>query len=299
MHNISVLIIDDDLNTIKLIAESLKDEFDVRFAITGKAGLQIAQDNPPDVILLDVKLPDIQGYEIIRRLKQNAKTYPVPVLFVSSLISVEEQEHGFKLGAVDYIAKPVEIPLLRMRVKTHAKIRLQARALEQLVATDSLTGVANRRKFDEVLETEFLRAKREQTDLAMLLIDVDNFKQYNDNYGHGKGDDCLIKICQILSRVLHRPADFLARVGGEEFAIILPDSNVNGAIKLAQDIKQGFATASIPHEFSNSVLHVSVSIGIATTRTLPLADTPKQLYEVADKALYEAKAAGRNDFAVA
>lgn len=296
MTKTSVLIIDDDLNTIKLIAESLKQDFDIQFATSGDLGLKIASKSQPDLILLDVKLPDIQGYEVIKRLKQNPSTQDIPVMFESSLASIKEQELGFTLGAVDYITKPIEIPLLRVRIKAHAKLRQQARALEKLVATDSLTGLANRRKFDASLENEFCRSKRDGSSLCLLMIDVDYFKHYNDNYGHGKGDECLIRLSQLLLDRVHRPADLVARVGGEEFAILMPNTEIEGAINIAETIKANLRHANIEHKHSECADHVTVSIGIAQQTNDLEVFTNKDLYNDADRALYSAKEQGRNQY---
>ena len=252
----------------------------------------------PDVILLDVKLPDLHGYELIRQLKNNPQTYDIPVMFVSSMCSVNEQKAGFKIGAIDYVVKPIEIPLLRMRVKTHAKIRQQALMLEQLAATDSLTGIANRRKFDEVLCHELDRARREKTTLSLLFIDVDNFKAYNDNYGHGKGDECLVSVSKLFKQTVHRPGDFLARIGGEEFAIILSDTNETGACKLCDDIKQGLQDLFLAHEYSDVAKHVTVSIGVAVIEGDAYVQDYKQICAWADSALYHVKENGRSGYSV-
>ena len=270
----------------------------MHFATSGASGLDLAISKKPDVILLDVKLPDVHGYELIRQLKNNPQTHDIPVMFVSSMCSVNEQEIGFKIGAIDYVVKPIEIPLLRMRVKTHAKIRQQALMLAQLAATDSLTGIANRRKFDEVLSHELERARREKTPLSLLFIDVDNFKTYNDNYGHGKGDECLIAVSQLFKQIIHRPGDLLARIGGEEFAIILPDTNEAGACKLCDDIKQGLADLGLPHDYSSVAEHITVSIGVAVLESKVYVEDAKQLCAWADSALYYVKENGRSGYSV-
>lgn len=298
INHITVLIIDDDPNIIKLIAESFKHDFSVHFATCGATGLDLAIRKKPDVILLDVKLPDVHGYELIRQLKNNPQTHDIPVMFVSSMCSVNEQEVGFKIGAVDYVVKPIEIPLLRMRVKTHAKIRKQALLLEQLAATDSLTGIANRRKFDEVFTQELDRARREETSLSLLFVDVDNFKAYNDNYGHGKGDECLIAVSKLFKETVHRPGDFLARIGGEEFAIILSDTNESGACKLCDDIKQGLQDLFLPHEYSDVAEHVTVSIGVTVVENENHAKDSKAVCAWADSALYHVKENGRSGYFV-
>lgn len=290
----TVLVIDDDQTTIKLIADTLGKEFDVIFSTTAEGGLNLAKsDVKPDLILLDVLLPDYTGHDLCRRLKEDSATQKIPIIFVTSLEDIASQIKGFELGAVDYVTKPIESTLLKMRVRTHTKLHLQTMELQALAASDPLTSLANRRKFNHTLETEWSRAMRDQQFISLLNIDVDDFKQYNDNYGHGSGDDCLILISKILRNCVNRASDIVARIGGDEFAIILPSVDQNGALEVANNIINKFEELRIQHSFGGEHGHVSVSIGTATS--LPSEENGyAELLTLADKAMYLAKRKGKN-----
>ena len=290
----SVLLVDDDISTIKLMANLLTNEFNVSFATSALTSIRLAQKKPqPDVILLDVLMPDIDGYEVCRRLKKESSTQGIPVIFFSSLNEPKQQELGFNYGAVDYIEKQIEFPLLRARLITQAKLRQHICHLENLAAIDPLTSCANRRKFEEVLSAEWKLAGRNTTPVSMLMVDVDNFKSYNDNYGHVKGDECLVLVAKILNKVLSRPTDLVARYGGEEFAIILPNTNNSGAIHLAKKVLTALANANILHEFSDIAHFVTVSIGVTTMSDIDVNAPTNSLALQADSALYEAKNSGK------
>ena len=290
----SVLVVDDDISTIKLMADSLTNEFNVSFTTSALNSIKLAQKKPqPDVILLDVLMPDINGYEVCKRLKQESSTQDIPVIFFSSLNEPKQQELGFNYGAVDYIEKQIELPLLRARLITQAKLRQHICHLENLATIEPLTSCANRRKFEEVLSAEWRLAERNTTPMSMLMIDVDNFKSYNDNYGHVKGDECLVLIAKMLIKVLARPTDLVARYGGEEFAIILPNTKSGGAIHIAKKILTALVNANIPHEFSDVADFVTVSIGVTTMSDIDATVPSKNLTLQADSALYEAKNSGK------
>ena len=296
----SVLIVDDDITTIKLMADSLTSEFNVSFATSALTGIELAQKVPqPDVILLDVLMPDIDGYELCRQLKQEPSTQHIPVIFVTSLSDASEQELGFGIGAVDYIAKPIQVPLLKARVRTQAKLRKYICQLESLATTDPLTSCANRRRYEEVLDTEWKLAIRNQTPISMLMIDVDDFKAYNDNYGHGKGDECLIAIGKMLTKSLSRPTDIVARYGGEEFAIIMPNTDNEGAVYLAKKILATLKELKIEHAYSSVENFVTLSIGVASITNATISKQKDCLANQADKALYKAKETEKFTFCVA
>ncbi|GAA0858633.1 diguanylate cyclase domain-containing protein [Aliiglaciecola litoralis] len=294
----SILIIDDDVTIIKLIAESLRSNFNVEFAVSAAEGLRQALKHPmPDLILLDVMMPSTNGFELCRTLKQNSATQQIPVIFVSALDDINEQQRGFALGAVDYVIKPISPLILKARVNTHIRVSSYVKQLQKLATTDPLTSCANRRKFDETLDLEWKRAARRGEPLSVLFFDIDEFKQYNDNYGHGMGDDCLKMIGNVLNNIPHRSADLVARYGGEEFVQILPDTDEEGAIKMAERTIKLIETLNIPHEFSKVCDFVTLSIGIATAR--PTSD--KDICSVmqhADEALYRAKEEGKNRYNV-
>lgn len=291
-----VLVIDDDISIIRLIAESLKNDYSIVVATTAEEGLTQAIKTQPHLILLDVLMPEIDGFALCRALKADPKTQQIPIIFVSSLIEIDEQTRGFELGAVDYITKPIQVPILKARVNTHTRLYKQAQQLSTLAATDPLTNLANRRKFDEVLDAELKRSDRNGGNLSLLMIDIDDFKQYNDEFGHGKGDDCLIQVAKVLAKEACRAYDTVSRLGGEEFGIIIPEGEQAGSTIIAENILRHFAQLHLPHAANARFDYVTVSIGIAIKPNTTLS--ARAFLDMADKALYAAKANGRNQFSV-
>jgi diguanylate cyclase (GGDEF)-like protein len=205
----------------------------------------------------------------------------------------ENEARGFELGAVDYITKPFNITLVRARVKNHLTLKQYRDDLENMSMKDGLTGINNRRSFDEALEREWHRMLRVHKPISMIMIDIDHFKLFNDFYGHPAGDECLKKVAHSLQEALKRPSDILARYGGEEFACILPDTSLEGANMLAEGFQESILSLKIRNEKSLVSEFVTLSIGVATI--VPTAeDQPAKLIKMADDLLYEAKKAGRN-----
>lgn len=298
-HRAKVLIIDDDVTTIRMMADSLTPDYEVIVATAAEEGLHQARTGQPDLILLDVIMPQINGYDVCRRLKADDLTLKIPVIFVTALDAVNQQTKGFELGAVDYITKPIEVALLRARVQSHTRLYQQTLQLESLAATDPLTGLANRRKFDESINHEIERSHRLQTTLSLLIVDIDDFKAYNDHYGHGKGDDCLVSVARLLKKAALRGTDLVSRLGGEEFGIILTDTDRDGAQVIAQHILDLFADAAYPHIKASIHSYLTVSIGFVTVDFAILTDNlpdERAMIDAADKALYQAKNSGRNRF---
>lgn len=291
-----VLIVDDDAMIVELMAQSLSDYFDISFALTAKDALTIAASHPqPDLILLDVILPDMKGDDVCRILKSKSETYNIPVIFVTSKSEVKDKTRGFELGAVDFVTKPIELPVLKARVKTHINLKRYVEKLEELSLTDPLTDLANKRQYANTLDNEWSRACRAQEQLSLMIIDVDDFKKFNDNYGHGAGDDCLMFIAATLRCCVSRAADLVARVGGEEFAVLMPGTDEAGAKAIASSILQKLMEKHYPHQYSSVAEHVTVSIGIATLT--PSEKHPAQaLFDKADEALYRAKEKGKNQY---
>ena len=246
-----ILIVDDEKMNLKVLADLLKDEYAPVLARSGEQALQHAfGDFPPDLILLDVMMPQMGGYEVIKNLKNNDKTNNIPVIFVTALNSMEDEEHGLKLGAVDYITKPFSPPIVKMRVRNHLRIVHQYKLLDQLAHLDGLTEISNRRRFEEVLQKEWARSARNRSPFSLAMVDVDYFKQYNDHYGHAMGDLTLRKIAKTLDGILRRPADLIARYGGEEFVMLLPETDAAAAKILADRSLQTIVGLNIPHHFS-------------------------------------------------
>ena len=302
-----ILIVDDEKMNLKVLADLLKDDYTLVLAGNGKQALHFAlMTPPPDLILLDVIMPELGGYDVIRKLKANDKTKDIPVIFITALNSVEDETTGLKLGALDYIAKPFSPPIVKMRIHNYIRFVHQHKLLDKLAYLDALTEIPNRRRFDEVLQNEFSRARRNGTPLSLGMVDVDFFKQYNDHYGHAMGDRALFRIASALVSSLKRPADVVARYGGEEFAIILPETSRHAAHQMGEIARKAVLKEKIPHVDSTVFPHVSVSIGMATLdfprhHTISPACTfnnmkytPETLLEMADQNLYRAKQSGRN-----
>jgi diguanylate cyclase (GGDEF)-like protein len=293
LHRPKILIVDDVTNNIEILLGALERDYDTQFATSGAEALDLIENEKPDLILLDVMMPGMDGYEVCRRLKDAPTTQNIPIIFVSARDAVQDQERGFNLGAVDYITKPYELSILRARVRTHVTLKRKSDLLEALVSLDGLTGIPNRRRFDETLKSEWRRAIRERIPLALIMADVDQFKNYNDFYGHGSGDDCLREVAQCLMEAVQRPGDLAARYGGEEFAAILPDCDSNGAYYVAERFRNLVAERGIAHVRSAVAPHVTISAGVAA-RVPVLNESSDDLLKQADQALYQAKWNGRN-----
>jgi diguanylate cyclase (GGDEF)-like protein len=289
-----ILIVDDTPANIQVLADALRDDYRVKVATNGPTALDLARrDDGPDLILLDVMMPDMDGYEVMRRLKRSEATRNVPVIFITAKGDPGDEAQGFELGAVDYIVKPFHMPIVRARVRTHVELKRKSDLLESLARLDGLTRVPNHRGFQETLQHEWLRGRRDGWPLAIVMADVDCFKEFNDSYGHAAGDECLRQIALLLSREMRRPADFLGRYGGEEFVALLPQTEMDGALATAERMRHAIEVAAIPHAFSPVAPVVTVSLGVASEvpRT---GRAPAAAVDAADRALYRAKREGRN-----
>ncbi|MCW9040943.1 MAG: PleD family two-component system response regulator [Rhodospirillales bacterium] len=289
----TVLIIDDEPSNIEILNAVLEGECDVLFATSGEDGLALVQSERPDLILLDVMMPDMDGYEVIGRLKGEPDLKDIPVIFVTARSEESDEARGLEAGAIDYIIKPISAPIVRMRVRNHLELKRYRDLLQDLSIRDGLTGLPNRRRYDEFMEQEWARARRNETPLSVILMDIDHFKQFNDTYGHAAGDDCLQKVGAALKEVVRRPADLVARYGGEEFVCVLPDTDSEGATQVAEAVREAVSALGIPHAHSSAADHVTMSLGVATM--IPQGEVPPGIIaEKADVYLYEAKEAGRN-----
>jgi diguanylate cyclase (GGDEF)-like protein len=288
-----ILVVDDSPTGREHLSRILGEEHDVIFAQDGPAGLALARDRIPDLILLDVQMPVMDGYEICALLKADVITRAIPVIFITAMSRQEDEERGLRAGAIDYIMKPVSPPIVKARVKNHLELKRYHDVLENLSSIDGLTGIANRRRFDERMDAEWRRARRGRFPISLALADIDFFKQYNDHYGHPAGDSCLRSVAGTMAGALRRPADLAARYGGEEFALLLPETGGAGALHLAEGLRTAVEALGIPHARSGIAGSVTVSIGLATF--LPSADEdPAAVILMADKLLYHAKKSGRN-----
>ena len=290
----TVLIVDDMATNLEVLSKLLKTDYHVKVAKSGQKALEIANsDDKPDLILLDIEMPEMDGYEVCRQLKSNPSTNSIPVIFLTARDSQSDEEFGLNLGAVDYIAKPYNPTIVKIRVRNHMALKLKSDWLEKLSMMDGLTNVPNRRYFDNEYDKYFKQAIRESQNLFIVMIDVDDFKAYNDHYGHGKGDECLIKIAHTLQSNLKRPMDILARYGGEEFVILLKDIEDAGALQVVQDLVESIEQLGIKHAFSSASKNVTISAGLSKhARGL----TKESLLTNADNALYQAKKDLKNHF---
>ncbi len=289
----TVLLVDDVPANLSLLSNILRDDYRIQLATSGAKALELVAAGAPDLILLDVMMPDMDGHEVCKRLKSDPKTRDIPVLFVTAQNQVEDEELGLTLGALDYIHKPISPPIIKARVRNHIALKLQTDALKRLSLFDGLTNIPNRRHFDNTIDNEMQRALRTHHPLSLLMIDVDYFKPFNDCYGHGTGDACLIQIAQAMQAVMNRPMDLLARYGGEEFVTLLPGTNLEGACTVAEMLRQTVANLHIPHALSPIADHVTISIGVAC-RTHSDPKSTSYVLRRADQALYQAKQTGRN-----
>ncbi len=289
-----ILIVDDDPVTSRLLQELLQTDNECDLATTGEQALDVAAAKDVDLILLDIMLPDTDGYAVCRQLKRNPRTAAIPVIFISAKVDTDDEVRGLEAGAVDYITKPISAPKILARIRTHLELKRYRDLLEDLSNIDGLTGVANRRRFDTVLAHEWSRCMRALSRISLIIIDIDFFKEYNDFYGHSAGDACIKQIAQTLRRTLPRKTDLLARYGGDEFACILPETNETGALKVAEQLHVTVGRLSIRH-IQSAVPEglVTLSMGIAAALPEPGSQV-LTLIESADACLYESKNNGRN-----
>ena len=288
-----LLMVDDDPLVIQLIGRILTPMANVRFATNPGDAWRLINSAPPDLILLDAQLGDFSGLQLLADLQAAAPLHDIPVIFVTSHDDEALEVAALERGAVDFITKPVRAAPLLARVRTQLENRRLTRQLRQMAAQDGLTGLHNRRAFDEALDRAWRHAQRSASTLSLLMLDVDCFKAFNDHHGHQAGDDCLRRVAQSLQNLVQRPGDFLARYGGEEFVMLLPGTTADGATYLAKRALQTVSHLKIEHGHSTAASHVTVSIGVATADRPGQDDSPASLVHAADEALYEAKRQGR------
>jgi diguanylate cyclase (GGDEF)-like protein len=289
-----VLIVDDMSANITILTNLLRDDYRLKIAKDGEKALEICRSGEKiDLILLDVEMPGMSGYEVCKELKHDPVTNNIPIIFVTAKSDVMDEAYGLNLGAVDYISKPFHPTIVKIRVKNHVALKRKSDLLEELSMYDGLSHIPNRRYFDETYSKAFQECKREKIPMALIMIDVDHFKQFNDHYGHGQGDACLIKVAKVLNTTLNRGGDFVARYGGEEFVALLRNIDEAGARKIAEKLLQSVRDLRIMHEYSSTSEYVTISIGM--THCDEWIDiSPSELLKKADDALYIAKESGRN-----
>ena len=322
-NDVNILIVDDRTENL-LVLESLLENIDCNIikATSGNEALSLMLYYEFALVLLDVQMPDMDGFETAEYIRMNSKTRYVPIIFVTA-ISKEQKciFKGYEIGAVDYLFKPIEPIMLQSKVKVFLElynqkkmIEEQARLLEMKVkelselqeanfkleslsTLDGLTGIPNRRSFDDYIEMSIKSCTRLNKPISLIMADIDFFKGYNDNYGHLKGDDCLINVAKSISLSVKRPLDFVTRYGGEEFAVILPETDEEGAKIIAEIIRKNVEELEIAHKSSDVSAYVTLSLGI-TTKSSSIQYSKNELIEHSDKALYNSKSNGRNQVSV-
>ena len=289
-----ILIVDDTPENIRMLAYMLKPNYSVSFATDGKKALKIAgAKNPPDLILLDIVMPGIDGYEVCRRLKSEKRTRNIPVILISAVNEDADETKGLELGAADYITKPFSMAIVKARVRTHLELKIHRETLEHLSSFDGLTGIPNRQRFDEYFDAEWRGAVRESSLLSLMMIDIDYFRNFNEKYLYMAGDDCLRRVAKALAASVRRSGDFVARYGGEEFAAVLPGTDASGARSVGENMRNNIESLNIPNALSSVMNCVTVSVGTASispSRNL----SANVLIRGADDSLYQAKKEGRN-----
>jgi diguanylate cyclase (GGDEF)-like protein len=287
-----VLIVDDENSNIMALSHILSPDYAVYAAKNGQKAIEAAKKYLPDVILLDIIMPEMDGYAVISTLKGSEKTRNIPVVFITGLRNADDEEKGLSLGAADYISKPFSSAIVKLRIMNQIKMLNLIHSIELVSMIDQLTAIPNRRGFDNRLDMEWIRAIRESTSLSFLIMDVDKFKLYNDTYGHQQGDVVLQTVAKTVEHSLNRPGDFVARWGGEEFVVLLPNTDMDGAMNIAERIRLNVSNAVIPCA-DGTATSVTVSIGVKTLAP-GQKSTRESLIADADKALYTAKETGRN-----
>lgn len=287
-----LLVVDDQPDNIQLLVQAFAGDYQVLMATSGEQALAVCQSDPPDLVLLDVLMPGMDGFAVCRQLKAQDATAHIPVILVTTRPDAGQETHGLGLGAVDFITKPINPGVVRARVHTHLTLKFQSDLLKKLVLLDGLSGVFNRRYFDQQLATEWARSARSGLSLSLVLLDVDHFGAYNERHGHQAGDDCLRLIAVTLKAVLRRPADVVARFAGEAFACLLPDTSHDDARALAQEMERRVRQLGLPHGGAHRGGVVTVSVGLAT-RVSPHSGQANDLLDLASAQLQQAKDAGR------
>ncbi|WP_026182480.1 diguanylate cyclase [Leeia oryzae] len=289
----TILIVDDEWMDRSILTELLKDDYRLILAKDGEQALLKAAKYLPDLILLDVVLPDISGYEVQRRLREGPRTRHLAVAFITSQDSADDEAYGISLGAYDYITKPFHLAVVKARISNILRMERQRVLLEKMASLDGLTEVLNRRRFDEILLEECHRCATWEAPISLAMLDVDYFKSFNDCYGHGKGDEVLKLVARCMRVSVPISSGFVARYGGEEFVMILPGMHEENAIQLCSKVCQMVQDLNVPHAQSGVSDILTVSIGGVSAhpdRSMGASD----LLHRADAALYAAKKSGRN-----
>ena len=301
-----ILIVDDSLLNQAVLRNILSPEqtdagnlphesgpYIIEVAMSGQEALEKVTPFNPDLILLDIVMPGMSGFDVLAKLKESDDTQAIPVIIISSLSDEANEEKGLRLGAVDYIRKPFVQSIVMARIKTHQAIAKQMRTFENQALYDPLTSLLNRRSFDFHIDRIWGHLVRQKETISLLMIDVDNFKKVNDTYGHDSGDVVLRAVADAISGTLKRASDLLFRWGGEEFTVLLPSTHIDGAMLIAERVRESVSNADMKDACGTEIPRVTVSIGVASMT--PCAGSAiSELVRQSDKALYAAKESGKN-----
>lgn len=316
-----VLLVDDQPIIGEALRRMVDPETDIEFHYCAESqdALAMARKLQPTTILQDLVMPDIDGMALLDQYRADPETRDIPVIILSTREDPQDKSDAFSAGASDYLVKVPDKVELIARIRAHSRSYLSQKQrdqlleelkelhieleqknkeLEKLSCIDGLTGISNRRHFDTYIAQEWLRALREKSETSLILVDIDYFKPFNDNYGHQAGDECLRKVARCLDGVLHRPGDMAARYGGEEFVLLLPFTDTRGAVKIAEQMREAIRELAISHGHSGVADRLTVSMGVASTVPSEKSN-PADLINEADKALYKAKEQGRDRYVIA
>ena len=288
-----ILIVEDVRLNVEILEKVLQEDYDLTVATNGIEALNMVREQMPDLILLDIIMPEMDGYEVCAKLQSDPNTRDIPIIFLTALEGDKNEAYGIELGAMDYIRKPFNVPIVKAKIRNHLELKRYKDILKRDSRVDGLTRIPNRRRFDEAFAEEKNRAIRNQTPLGVLMIDLDLFKAYNDTYGHLHGDDVLKLVAKTLYHALQRPGDLVARWGGEEFVVLLPQTGLEGAMSVAERLRLAILDLQVPHEASELGRVLTVSVGVGVSHV----DDPRsynKLLQWADEAVYRAKDEGRN-----
>ena len=307
------ILVTDDSQTDRMIIRRylLSMEHEVLLAENGEQAISLFREQDPDLILLDVRMPGMDGYKLVKTLREIEPGWR-PILFLSSSVDAESFAKGIDAGADDYLHKPIDKVILKAKLQAMERLVIMRKQLLDITSKlaqekekiklianqDGLTGIANRRFLDQVLKQEFRRHKRAQKTLSLIMIDIDFFKSYNDYYGHLSGDDVLKNCAKKMTKLISRAGDLVTRYGGEEFCVVLPDTELNGAKSFAETLRTGIEGLAIDRDDLEKWKYLTISLGVSSIKP-DQDDTAQKLLNAADQALYQAKQSGRNQVCIA
>jgi len=289
----TILVVDDTKSNIQILMELLDNRYDVIACKDGETAIEIAQEDKPDLILLDIMMPNMDGFEVCEKLKESPQTKDIPIIFLTAMTQDDSIEKAYDIGGSDYITKPFRPKELCARVKRELKLVSLQNELKLLALTDPMTKLYNRRYFNEIFPKVIKSAKRKDEFVSFAIMDIDHFKQYNDTYGHQMGDDALTKVAKAMKDSLNRADDYCFRLGGEEFGVVFKVDSKEKAFDFANSIRENIENLKIEHSGNSASPYVTVSMGLICKNSHNIKDAD-EIYKQGDDLLYKAKESGRN-----